>query len=67
LIYPANDDATRVRVVTWLEAPPTRFLVVQIAGSWFLPHQTETQASKVVEPNLLSTNMTYDTGPPPTE
>ena len=23
-IYPAIDDATRVRVVTWLEAPPTR-------------------------------------------
>ena len=67
LIYPAIDDATRTKVQSWLKAPSTRFHVVQIAGSWFLPHQTEAQRSKVVEPNFLRTNMTYDTGPPPRE
>jgi nitrogen regulatory protein PII len=66
LIYPAIEDATRTKVQSWLEAPPTRFLVVQIAGSWFLFHQTEAQRSKIVDPPFLGSNMTYDTEPPPT-
>ena len=67
LIYPGIEDATKTKVQTWLEAPPTRFLVVQIAGSWFVLQQTETQKSKVVDPPFLRTNMNYDTGPRPTE
>jgi hypothetical protein len=67
LVYPAIEDATRTKVQSWLEAPPSRFLVVQIAGSWFEFHQTETQRSKVVEPPFLRSNMTYDTGPRPKE
>jgi hypothetical protein len=67
LIYPAIEDATKSKVQTWLEAPPTRFLVVQIAGSWFLFHQTETQRSKFQEPPFMRTNMTYDAGPRPEE
>jgi hypothetical protein len=67
LIYPAIEDATRSRVQSWLEAPTTRLQVVQIAGSWFVQQQTATHRSKVVEPNFLSTNMTYDAGPRPKE
>jgi hypothetical protein len=67
LIYPGIEDAAKTRVQTWLEAPPTRFLVVQIVESSSVIQQTETQRSKVVEPPFLSTNMTYDTGPRPKE
>ncbi len=67
LIYPAIVEAAKSSVQSWLEAPPNRFLVVQIAGSWFAFHQTETQKSKVVEPPFLRSNMNYDTGPRPTE
>lgn len=67
LIYPAIDDATKSNVQAWLEAPPTRFLVVPIAGSWFGFHETETQKSEVVEPPFRHSNMNYDTGPRPTE
>jgi hypothetical protein len=67
MIYPAIEDATRTQVQTWLEARPTRFLVVQIAGSWFAVHESETQKGKVVDPPFLRTNMTYDTGPEPTD
>ena len=67
LIYPAIEDAMKSKVQTWLEAPPTRFLVFQIAGSWFEPHHTGAQRSKVLEPPFMRTNMTYDAGPRPEE
>jgi hypothetical protein len=67
LIYPGIEDAIKTKVQTWLKAPSNRFLVVQIAGSWFLFHQTETQRGKVVDPSFLRSNMNYDTGPRPTE
>ena len=67
LVYPALEDATRKTVQTWLEAPPTRRHVILIDGSWFMPQKTESRRSKVVEPSILSTNMTYDTGPRPKE
>jgi hypothetical protein len=63
-IYPTIEDAARARIHTWLEAPSTRLHAIQIPGSWFLPHKNETQ-SKVVEPSLVPTNMTYDPGSPP--
>ena len=67
LIYPAIDDATKSKVQTWLEAPPTRIHVIQIDGSWFVGQRTETQKSSIVDPLGQRTNMTYDTEPPPTE
>ena len=67
LIYPAIDDAAKTGILAWLEAPSTRFRVIQIAGSWFAFNEAEKQRNKVVDPPFLRSNMTYDTEPPPTE
>ncbi len=67
LVYPALEKPIRQRVETWLQAPPTRRHVVQIDGSWFTPRKTEPIKGQIVESDLRSTNMTYDTGPNPGE
>jgi hypothetical protein len=67
LIYPAIDATTKLKVQSWLEAPPTRFLVIPIVGSWFGFYESETQSHKVVEPPFRHSKMDYDTGPQPTE
>jgi hypothetical protein len=63
-IYPAIEDATRASIQTWLEAPSTRVHLIQIPGSWFMPHKNET-LSKIVQPSVIPTNMIYDPGSPP--
>jgi len=67
LVYPALEDATRKQVQTWLQAPPTRRHVILIDGSWFMPQQTESRRSKVVDATYLRTNMTYNTGTGPSD
>ena len=66
-IYPAIDDATRARLLTWLEAPPTRLNAIQIAGSWFMPPKIEPTRSEIVDSSFTRTNMTYDPERPPDE
>jgi hypothetical protein len=63
LIYAGIDDAAKTRVQTWLEAPPTRFLVVQIVEISFLVQHTENQRGRAVDPPFLGSNMIHDTGP----
>lgn len=61
-VCPRLEASTRIRVRSWLRAPTGRRHVVLIDGSWFLPHKDESRRNRVVEPNFLRTNMTYDTG-----
>jgi len=61
LIYPAIEESTRIRVLTWLEALPTRRHVILIDGSWFLPRTTESQG-QIAEAGSGHANMTYDRG-----
>jgi hypothetical protein len=64
-IYPTFGDASRATVLTWLEAPPSRLHVIQIAESWFMPGDVESRKIKIIEPAFMRTKMTYDAEWPP--
>ena len=62
LIEHVIDASTRTELMTWLETLPSRFFVRHRPGSWFMPYDTESKKSKIVEPGFMRTNMTYDPG-----
>jgi hypothetical protein len=64
VIYPRIDVAARATLQTWLARPTTRLHVLHVPGSWFFPYD-DGSPSRLADPDITPTNMTYDTGPRP--
>ena len=65
VVFPGLDTLAKVSVRKWQKAPQGRFLVIELAGSWFQPRTCEAIGVRPADAPFVRTNLTYDTGPRP--